>query len=130
VAGIGEDACKKIICYVRKMETYLETLAAEFRDHYKELSDKQQGYEAPTEMIGTDSPNFPWNFKNLSNFVREAEMYQREFEEPLDEVSGWLRQELARILSSKSGGSHIKNQSNDPVAHRPYQDNRLSSRGY
>ena len=112
-AGIDEEARIRIFSYVRKMETYLAILTTEFRDYYKKLSDKQQGYEVPTEMIGTDSLNFPWNLKDLSDFVEEAKAYKEDFEEPLDEASELLRNELARILGSKSNKrSHIEKQSN------------------
>jgi hypothetical protein len=80
-------------------------------------------------MIGTDLLNFSWNLKDLSDFVEEAKAYKKDFEEPLDQASGLLRNELARILGSKSTKhSHIGKQPNDPVAQRPNQDVRLRSR--
>jgi hypothetical protein len=116
--GIDEEACGEITRRVRQMEAYLATLTTEFRDNYKTLSDQQRGYEERTEAMlkgfaqsqGTDTPpnlpRFVWDslaqLKNLSDFIGEAKAYKEEFEDPLDDASGWLRKELARILGSES----------------------------
>ena len=115
--GIDEEACGEITTRVRQMEAYLATLTTEFRDNYKTLSDQQRGYEERTEVMlkrfaqtqGTetppDLPRFVWDslarLENLSDFIGEAKAYKEAFEGPLDDASGWLRKELARILGSE-----------------------------
>ena len=118
--GIDEEARidEEITRRVRQMEAYLETLTCEFRDNYKPLSDKQRSYEERTKVIlkrfaeaeGSEStpdlPGFVWDsiarLEKLSDFIGEAKEYRAQFETPLDDASEWLRDELARILSSKS----------------------------
>jgi hypothetical protein len=116
--GIDEKSRDEITCRIHQMETYLETLTSEFRDNYKELSDKQRGYEERTEVIlkrfaeaegiedPPDLPRFVWDsiarLEKLSDFVGEAIAYKTHFEIPLDDASELLRNELARILSNES----------------------------
>jgi len=116
--GIDEEAREEITRHVSQMERYLETLTTEFRDNYKTLSDKQLGYEerakamlaqfaaAKSDQAPPELPHFVWEsitrLRKFSDFIGEAQGYKTNFEDPLDDASAWLRNELARILNNES----------------------------
>ena len=115
--GIIDDTGEDITRLVSQMEKYLETLTCEFRDNYKPLSDKQRAYEERTKVmlkhfaesegdLVPTLPDFVWesiaHLKRLSDFIGEAKEYEDCFENPLDDASELLRNELARIIGRKS----------------------------
>jgi len=112
--GLNQETRTEVTDYVYAMERYLELLSLEFRDNYKELSDKQRGYEQRAEVMlkqyahaaSTDAPpplpEFVWKslsqLQMLADFIGEGSQYKQSFEKPLDEASELLRNEHARIL--------------------------------
>ncbi len=115
--GVDDQARSAITKHVRRMEKYLETLTAEFRDNYKDLSDKQRAYEERSKVLlkqfaeGTEQdppelPRFVWEhiaqLPHLKDFIGVAELYKTKFEKPLDAASELLRNELARILDNNT----------------------------
>lgn len=117
--GLDNTSRTEVTRRVKQMEKYLETLTAEFREHYKPLSDKQRGYEARAEVMvkafadgKTDGeppelPGFVWRSIStlalLSDFIGEGSSYKASFEDPLDDASELLRKELARIVGGAGG---------------------------
>jgi hypothetical protein len=117
-AGMEEEVRTKIIGKVAQMERYLERLTCEFRIEYKALSDLQRAYEERSKVVlkrfaeAEDSgippelPHFAWarvaTLKELAVFMREGAEYKTEFETALDDASEFLRNELARIVGSKT----------------------------
>lgn len=113
--GVDEATRIEVTRRVRQMEKYLETLTMEFRDNYKQLSDKQRGYEARAEAMVkafaeqeevAEPPELPavvWNsiskLPKLADFIVEGLSYKSDFEVPLDDASELLRKELARIVA-------------------------------
>jgi hypothetical protein len=119
--GIDEEARSEVTRLVRRMDSFVESLTCEFRDSYKCLSDQQRGYEErakvlmkkfaedPSQQTPPRLPTFVWTsiseLPRLADFIGPATDYHAHFEAPLDDASGWLRDELARILGSTAMGS-------------------------
>ena len=117
--GVREVTRGEGVQLVGKMEEYLESLTTEFRDNYKELSDRQRGYEARAEVMveafakeergePPAMPAFVWTsisrMKMLSDLIADGPAYTEEFEKPLDTASERLREELAYILNPSRKG--------------------------
>lgn len=112
--GVNKLRSLSVAAEVDKMSRYLEELTIEFRDNYKDLSDRQRSYEAKSEAMvkefassSSEStppvlPTFVWQsitqLPRLQDFIVNGNSYRIGFEEPLDKASGLLRQELAQIL--------------------------------
>jgi hypothetical protein len=113
-AGIDETVRGKVTRRVNNMEEYLDHLTTEFRNNYKELSDKQRGYEERSKVLlrryaeetaDAEPPRLPafvWDRLStlplLADFIGDGRVYKCGFEEPLDDASQCLRDEHARIL--------------------------------
>lgn len=114
--GITEETMYGVSGAVNGMETYLECLTDEFKNHYKAISYLQRTYEVQVdsqlkryaEKAEKSLPgirNRAWeNLKNLpvlNDFIegQDTSDYRKNFENPLDEASLLLRSELARILA-------------------------------
>jgi hypothetical protein len=117
--GVDEPVRTEVTRRAKQMAEYLDKLVGEFRDNYKQLSDKQRSYEerakvllkryaeGPNESDPPQLPNFVWNSLSklpiLADFIGEGDAYKKEFEEPLDDASELLRREHARILRIEGG---------------------------
>jgi hypothetical protein len=116
--GITHDARTEVVRRVEQMEAYLETLNSEFIANYKRLSDRQRSYEERAKVVlkhfaeddsGTEPPELPgfvWEsvsaLPELAAFIEARAAYKKNFEEPLDDASECLRDELARIVRTAS----------------------------
>lgn len=103
------------------------------RIRYKPLSDQQRGYEERAKVIlerfaetegsdvAPDLPSFVWHsisrLDHLADLIGDAKAYRAQFEIPLDDASELLRNELARILGSKSRTT--RGQTQNSTGHLP-----------
>ena len=117
--GLSEGVRITVSDYVADMERYLEKLTSEFQEYYKPIANLQRVYEtnvaarlsAAGDHASVDrvfEAETVWEQMNkleqLNGLINDAETspYRQEFEMPLDQVSGVLREELRKIHAGET----------------------------